>query len=292
MKFGHHQSFYLRVNWLSKAMKMIDSPGGDRFFYEDEEFHRIGLGRNMVKSLRYWALATGIMRETRNAEDRPAHELTETGRLLYENDRYVRLPLTAAVLHVALASDREQAPTLYWFFNEYAPRSSSPDEALAALARWAEQHQTRTVSIHSLKRDVDCLRLLYTAEAQQENDPEDVIASPLSGLELLYPTRDLVKRTPELEKVDIDALYYALLLYAEDRAVDSVTVEELAVQPLLWGKLFHLTSGQIMEALETLQAEPAYPVAFVRTNRIYSLRFERENPFDFLRRAYERKAAY
>ncbi|MFF2909197.1 DUF4007 family protein [Paenibacillus sp. NPDC057934] len=289
MKYGHHQSFYLRVNWLAKAFKMCDED--PKFFYSEFGFERIGLGRNMVKALRYWVVATTIMREAKDKEIGSIHELTPFGEIVKGYDRFIRLPLTSTALHCLLASNREQATTWYWYFNEYGYRSSPNEDLLHALDEWVKQHH-RAVSLNTLKRDLDCLKLMYTAQARVEDDPEEVVASPLSALHLLHDTREqFVKRSPELTELDLDGLYFNLLHYCEGHQVNSVTLEEFLVKPGLWGKLFHLSSNQILEVLERLQELPFYPVRFVRTNQLYSLSIETEDAYGFLCKAYARKAA-
>lgn len=292
MKFGQHQSFYLRVNWLAKAIKMRNQD--PRFFYNELGFEKIGLGKNMVKALRHWVVATTIMQEARDDEIGSFHEVTNFGELIQTYDRFVRLPLTSVALHSLLASNRTQATTWYWYFNEYGHRSSTNEELLCALEEWVKKHHHRPVSSNTLKRDLDCLKLMYTAKASLEDDPEEVIASPLSPLGLLlHETREqFVKRSPELTELDLDGLYFNLLHYCATHEINSVTLEELLVQPGLWGKLFNLSSNQILEALERLQELPFYPVRFVRTNQLYSLSIETEDAYDFLRKAYVRKAAH
>ncbi|CAG5087787.1 Putative uncharacterized protein [Thermobacillus xylanilyticus] len=290
MKFGHHQSFYLRVNWLSKAFKAIESD--PRFFYDDHGFEKIGLGRNMVKSLKYWSTAVGIMSEKKNEERKPVHVLTPIGELIKQHDRFVRRPLTAAVLHYLLASSKEQATSWYWFFNVCNLRSASADEVLESLNEWVFNEFDKSVSIQSLKRDIECIRQLYTSRSAVGDDPEEVVASPFSSLNLLADTKQgLVKQTPDIQNIGLDALYFSLLVYGHRHQVNSVTWEELQVKPLLWGRMYHLTSQQILEVLELLHAEPYYPLTFVRTNQLYTLNFELVEPHQFLQKAYEREAA-
>ncbi|ANY72831.1 hypothetical protein BBD41_09665 [Paenibacillus ihbetae] len=291
MKFGHHQSFYLRVNWLSKAMKMTQNDA--RFFFDEFAFEKIGLGKNMVKSLRYWVVATNVMEEEKNEQRQSIHRLTPFGKLLSKYDRFTRFPLTAAVLHVNLAFNKELSPTWYWYFNEFNQRAASNEDLLTALNDWASIHLNRRVSIHTLKRDIDCLKQMYTARTQNDDDPEDVVASPLSGLDLLYESRDqFIKRTPNLSQLDLDALYFTLLRYCELHQVNSVTLEEVLVKPLLWGKLFHLSSNQILEVMQTLQANSDFPVNLVRTNQLNILNIDPQDPYAFLEKAYERKAGF
>jgi hypothetical protein len=294
MKFGHHQSFYLRVNWLSKAIRMLtEDEQGERFFYDEFGFERIGLGRNMVKSLKFWALASGVIAEGRNEEQKPIHTITPFGELMYTYDRFIRRSLTAAVLHYFLVSNKELATTWYWFHNEYSQRSTTSEDLLKALIEWIGQQQSKAVSLNSLKKDLDCLKQLYTIRSKQQDDPEEVVASPFSRLQLLHDIKDqFVKKTPELEHIDMEALYFTLLMYCNKQQVSSVTLEELQYKQLLWGKVFHLNSNQILEALAYFESDPLYPVQFVRTNQIYNLNIEVEDPYIFLDKAYQWKAAH
>lgn len=290
MKFGHHQSFYLRLNWLAKAYKMLDEDAC--FFTSDHGFEKIGLGKNMVKSLRYWVVALQVAEERRNEQRKTFHELTQVGRLIKRYDRFVRLPLTAGVLHSLLATNVEHATAWYWFFNVFHHRTGDNAQVLQELAEWAAAHHSRPVSSQTLKRDLDCLRLIYTAEASSHDDPEEIVASPLSSLRLLQPSREqFVKRTPELDELDLDALYFALLLYCRKKHIDSVSIDELQVKPELWGKLFQLSGNQMLLALEQMQDQPGYELQLTRTNKLNHVRLEPVEPHDFLEKAYYRKAA-
>ncbi|MBE1444853.1 DUF4007 family protein [Paenibacillus sp. OAS669] len=294
MRFGQHQSFYLRVNWLSKAIRMItEDEQGNRFFYDEFGFERIGLGRNMVKSLKFWALATNILSESRDADQKAIHEITTFGELVYQYDRFVRLPLTTSLLHFFLASNKDQASFWYWFFNEFPHRSATYEELIEILQTWVQQHSKKPVSENTLKRDLECLRQLYMGNDEyQAIDPEDILASPLSKLRLLHTSKDLIaKRSPLIENIGVDAFYFVLLIYCESHKVQSLTLEEIQYKPLLWGKIFNLTSNQILDVLEKLHSSPLYPVTFIKTNQIFSLNIEVEAPYSFLEKAYRRKVA-
>lgn len=289
MKFGHHQSFYLRVNWLSKAIKMTQMD--PRFFFDEFAFEKIGLGKNMVKSLRYWSVATSMFEEVKNDEKHLTHQLTPVGQLIAQYDRFIRLPLTTAILHIELASNIEQATTTYWYFNEFNSHIASNEEVLEALQEWVAIHHNKKVSVNTLKRDLDCLKSMYTAHMNND-DPEEIVASPLSGLQLLQESKErFIKKTPQWYDIDIDALYYALLRYCEHHKVNSVTLDEILFKPLLWGKLFNFQSYQIFQVLERLNMQSEYSLRFVQTNQLYSVYIETIQPIKFLKEAYERKVS-
>src|SRR5436309_3158224 len=74
LTFSGHETFVLRYGWLKKAYEAVaEDPA---VFSGDGAIVRLGVGKNMVRSIRYWALATGIVEEepqTRGLRLRPAH---------------------------------------------------------------------------------------------------------------------------------------------------------------------------------------------------------------------------
>ena len=63
MKFRAHETFFIRKGWLSKGMRYV-SQKPDVFIDKNENpMDVLGLGSNMVKSLRYWLQAVGLTEE-------------------------------------------------------------------------------------------------------------------------------------------------------------------------------------------------------------------------------------
>lgn len=63
MKFRAHETFFIRKGWLSKGMRCV-SQKPDIFVDKNENsMDVLGIGANMVKSLRYWLQAVGLTSE-------------------------------------------------------------------------------------------------------------------------------------------------------------------------------------------------------------------------------------
>ena len=59
--FSGHETFVLRYGWLKKAYDaVLDDPG---IFTRDDAVVTLGVGKNMVRSIRHWALACEVLRE-------------------------------------------------------------------------------------------------------------------------------------------------------------------------------------------------------------------------------------
>lgn len=91
MKFKGHETFFIRKGWLSKGMKNINT---NPILFVDKNnnpMDELGLGSNMVKSLRYWLLATGLTIEEISKEDKKRHQkLTDGfGQIIFNNDRFL-----------------------------------------------------------------------------------------------------------------------------------------------------------------------------------------------------------
>ncbi|WP_215856827.1 DUF4007 family protein, partial [Acidithiobacillus ferridurans] len=112
--FSGHETFPLRQMWLKKAFdQAIDGELIRKAAFADEAaIATFGVGRNMVASIRHWALACGVMREA-DQEFRIselAREILQDGGL----DPYAEHPTTAWLAHWQLAGRCYRSTTWYW----------------------------------------------------------------------------------------------------------------------------------------------------------------------------------
>ncbi|ULM96191.1 DUF4007 family protein [Peribacillus frigoritolerans] len=287
MAYGQHQSFYLRDRWLNKGIKHLNTD--ERFFYDKDAFEKIGLGKNMVQSLRYWVVATGVVSEVYTADRKKMHHITELGKLVFQYDKFIKFPETASILHYHLVKGIEPSSTWYWYFNVYKETVSTKDNILNELKKWVKDTEKKTVSEKSLKRDIDCLVRLYTA-GQNVNDPEEVIQSPLHKLGLVEEKKGVIyKRASNYNHIGLSALMYVLLDYKSQNDVDTVSVDDLVHSVGLWGKTFNISRSSIVNALNQLTLHPKFPISFIRTNNLDLIRIPNITPQNFIQDEYSRK---
>ena len=67
MKFRAHETFFIRKGWLSKGMERVVAKGDLFVDNAENPMDVLGIGSNMVKSLRYW-LQTLLHQCRRNAD--------------------------------------------------------------------------------------------------------------------------------------------------------------------------------------------------------------------------------
>ena len=86
-KLQGHEKFPLREGWLNKG---LDAVSNDPSVFTRKDIPApdvLGIGNNMVKSLRYWLRAYGLLEDN-------GTELTDLGKKIYAEDKYLEKNFT------------------------------------------------------------------------------------------------------------------------------------------------------------------------------------------------------
>jgi len=174
-QFAGHETFPLRLLWLKKAFDAVKD-GVDRgTFQEHAAIARFGVGRNMVLSIRHWALAAGMMEESGGAI-----QPTPLGRLLLDDttgvDPYLEDPATAWMVHYAFAGSPEQTTTFFYVFNGVSQGSFDRASLARGLLDLAEGRKSWRASPDTLKRDVEVFVRSYVSSRGGEEAAEPLLA--------------------------------------------------------------------------------------------------------------------
>lgn len=286
MGYSQHQSFYLRDRWLSKAIKNIDS--NNSFFFEKDAFEKMGLGKNMVQSLKYWIIATNLFKETKE-DNKKVHEITPLGRFIKDNDRAIKYFNSAGLLHHSLTTNIETSTTWYWFFNIYPETVFTREEVLEELTKWVQKREKRVISEKSLKRDIDCLIKLYTTGGSN-SDPEEVILSPLHKLHIIEERNGIIyKKEVKMDKNNLLLIGYTLLKFGEISGISAINLDDIVHKEGLLGKLFNMKRSSIVTLISEWTEHPEYPAVFTRTNNLDTLRLPGVSSEEFINYEYRER---
>lgn len=286
MAYARHQSFYIRDKWFSKGLKAVKQ--NKRFFFEEFAFETVGLGKNMLESLKYWLLAFDVLEE-RTEDGQRVHVLSELGDILFKSDRLLQKNESISILHYHLVRNRKDLSTVFdWYFNKYKETTIGKRDLLSSFITWVSQNEVKEVSQNSLKRDIDCLIQFYT-KLPDENDPEDVLFCPFSKLSLMKSEHsgerdDTIRKvTSELSTIGIPSLYYVLLDYNQITKDRLISVDEIVNADYLWGRIFNLTRNKVIEALNILTTHDKYPIEYIRTNNLDYVRVPMISSIDYIK---------
>lgn len=257
--FSGHETFPLRQMWLKKAFDRADADGLVRreIFSADSAIAKFGVGRNMVGSIRHWALACDVIRET---DPKGPFHLTNNAKTIFADgglDPYSENPATAWYAHWCLAGRGTRATTWFWLFNVLTSQTFTRDEALPPLSDYAKvvAPGKKQPARATLARDLDtCLRgyapRAGTATAEEAAEPM------LGELGLIEEERKGVFSFRRGPKATLpDALFAWALLDYWDRAAPgetAMTFETVAYAAGAPGRVFKLDEDSVAERLFAL----------------------------------------
>ncbi len=184
-RFSGHETFAFRHAWLPKAYRLLQQ-NSLAFADVDGAMIELGLGKNMVRALRFWAEVAGVARPVggRGLELTPfAHDVLGPQGL----DPFLEDVRTLWLLHWKLSARSERALFAWRFLlSHWAFPELTRSEALAAFARESARlghsHSAITLSQH-----LDAFLHTYLSSRSSRVGIEDSLDGPLVDLTLLEP---------------------------------------------------------------------------------------------------------
>ncbi len=264
-KLRGHETFAIRKGWLSKGMKRVQDDGEVFLSRENNPMDVLGIGANMVKSLRHWLQAVGLTEEPETG--RRSQRLTDFGKLVFRHDRYLEEAGTLQLLHYKLASNKRLAPSWYYFFNEHKGEISE-DEFAQGLENWLAMEGQEPPSRRLVQDDFACIVSTYLPRHKSnptKDSPESNLECPLAELGLI----DFLKKSDRTYKKVAPSpktLHPWIVLAAiADTAGGKTEIQlhELSQAPRSISKTFNLDTIALLEAL--YQAEGLGQIKLVRT---------------------------
>lgn len=269
MKFKGHETFYIRKGWLSKGMKnIIQKP--DLFVDKNTNpMDLLGLGSNMVKSLRYWLQATGLTEEIIK-DKRHIQVLTSFGKMVYENDKYIEESGTLNLIQYKLATNKDEATSWYYFFNVFNFQEFSRDDFVRGLNNYLLEENEILPSRSSVEGDFDCIINTYLTKQkthQKEINPENNIDCPLGELGLIDIVNRKYNLTTYKKSTPLTSSFnkWIILAVINDcvKGKSEISLNELLLGEKNIGRIFNLDSIAMLEILQDI--EKSEKIKIIRT---------------------------
>jgi len=258
--FGRHESFALRFGWLTKGFQAFEESleKGENIFTSDDAVVKLGVGKNMVNSIRHWLRATKLIEI-----DKDVKRTTRLGRFLFSvqdgKDPYLEDEATIWLLHWLLATNPEHATSWYWFFNLFHKPEFTAQEVSNAIVDFTKEKITAKCSLTSVKNDCAVLLRAYVPSKGNTKAPvEEALDSPLSMLRLishLPATKAYQSRLDRRDNLPIGIFGFAIADLFQQRDISEMPIEELMYSKngnVAPGLLFRLTENGLLVKLEQL----------------------------------------
>lgn len=261
-RFSGHESFTCRYAWIPKAVaSVIEDPMIFRDI--DSAMVRLGLGKNMVQSLRFWVQA---MRVAEPAES-GGLQVTQFGNQIFCThtglDPYLEDMTTLWLLHWQLCS-HDEGPLFAWDF--LFNRFHETDIVRSNVLKTMESESIlldRPLAKATLAQHFDIFMHTYVPTRGTKNEIlEDSLDCPLTELGLIIPNGKKVNRKGDLEssfcfnrepkpELSNGVFLFAVFDYWRRYKPDEVTLSlnELATGLSSPGQVFKLPEDDVRKRL-------------------------------------------
>ena len=254
--FSGHETFPFRYTWLKKGVDAVTEDSA--VFASDRATIVLGVGKNMVRSIRHWCVAGGLIQAM---ADRKQFKPTDLGKAIFDDDGfdpYLEDSATLWLIHAQLARNASRATTWYWAFGVFNQNEFRKERFTSELIDWTEKNGWNRISEKSIKRDVDCfLRTYVPSRVTKGTTIEDSFNCPLVELGLISDSYDeLTYQFHRGAKPSLPTPVFAAALsrFWESRAGDrnSLALGQIAYAPQSPGQIFKLDEDSIVGYLEEL----------------------------------------
>jgi len=258
--FARHETFHPRWGWVKKGYDASTrTPGA---FTADDATLQLGVGKNMVRAIRFWSLAAKATVE-RVDPDRPRMSLvhpSSAGHSVFAEDGfdpYSEDPGTLWLLHWLLLAPACSLPVWWAAFHEFGAVEFSEEtltafvtEQVNAVSAWSAPHPS------SIAKDVSCLLRTYAPSVSARQTFDDLVDCPMRELGLLRVV-DPSKRAYRFAvggkaTLPADIVLFAALDFLARSDADSrtVTISRLATEPGSPGRAFKLSEADVIDLIE------------------------------------------
>lgn len=263
-QFSGHETFPLRQLWLMKAVhytndRLASSKGKIPASFSGEvAMNYLGVGKNMVSSILYWARACAMIEEN-------STHATLLGKLIFGDfqgsvglDPYNESITTAWLVHWNLCSVPYKCSAFWFIFNYMTKMDLSRTDLVDAIMEFVKHHDCK-VSELTVKRAVDvCLRSYVPNFACRSKAISEEFVEPLLGsLGLMQvKSRDVIsmKRTPR-PTLHPALFAYCLLDYWQNLGQQASTLDFTRLMHDVGspGKVFRVDETSLVNYLEQLE---------------------------------------
>lgn len=269
LQVSGHETFPCRYGWLKKsfdAVRQVEGSGLDQVLGVFNPNHAIadfGVGKNMVSSMRHWAMACGVLDATIRGGRTEALSTSALGRIIFDGgDPYLEQPGSLWLLHWRLAALPGRATAWYFAFSEFNDAIFTRETLAARLmARIDEMRESgrlagSRIARATIDRDAECLVRTYVSRSSRKGLSEDGLESPFAELGLVAPLAGGALQFRRGPKPSLPDAVFALALVEFWRhhfpTRGTLSIETIAHEPGSPGRVFLMDEESLAERLERI----------------------------------------
>lgn len=255
--FGRHESFSLRYGWVPKGLQSLFS--NSHIFGDEDATVELGVGKNMVKAIKYWLLATQLAEPGDERTLKP----TPLGEVVFMEegwDPYIEDDATIWLMHWLLATNPDYATAFYWFFNVFHRAEFSTNDASDSLVQFVHSTFDRSFAKKTIHNDLLILLRMYSSTPEKKQSKGMELESPFSNLGLIDYHSDVKTYQSTFstrDSIPPGIFGFALTQFFLEQGVRELPLERLVYsqngQPTI-GTIFRLSENGLLQLVEKTMA--------------------------------------
>lgn len=273
-RYSGHETFPCRYAWLPKAFSAIEVDR-DAFADEEKAMIKLGVGKNMVRAIRFWMVEMSV--GVRRPEG--GYQPSDFARAIFNRkkgiDPFLQDIRTLWLLHWKLSTHSVEEPLFAWDFliNNWQSPEVSRSAVIQAFRKAADK-EARPPSDVTLEQHFDTFLHTYVPTRSRKGEiREENLDCPLVELEFITPVGErridgTGKREPIYafrmeDKPDITPELFAFALddyWNMRRSTEkTLTFKDIAFGHGSPGQVFKLPEWSVRERLEAISADASGP---------------------------------
>lgn len=256
MVVNKHGSFYLRSGWGTKIIDAVKED--DTIFSPNNEqaaVDTIGLGRVMIKALRYWSDAIGLTEEEKKQVG-ITKKRTALFDLIDQYDRYYQRLGSLLLMHRNLARNKKDATAWYWVFNELKNQSFTKEEFVDGFHAFLGVNGV-SVKRTAIEKEFNCFKNTYISDDKFDRKTimdEDTYPF-LAPLHLLKINNEKKYEKVPYAKTEmpLEILLYSIAYDNSNEEGEweqkQISIDQLMEENLQIGKYYNMRYSKLIEML-------------------------------------------
>jgi hypothetical protein len=267
-RYSGHDAFPCRYTWLPKAVRGLGT-NEELFSDEDAAMVALGVGKNMVRSIRFWADAGSISSDKKNG---PGISVSEFGKQLFGgrgHDPFLEDIQTLWLIHWKFSTNVDQ-PLFAWHYmlNFWHRPDFTRAETILTLSQEAKRLGKNLSDITLDHHFTTFLHTYVPTRGKKGEVQEDNLDCPLTELELIEKIGERTHadsnrresiyafRVEEKPEISPELFAYCLDDYWSKwhKNEKTLSFREVAIGEGSPGQVFKLPEQAIRERLECLES--------------------------------------
>lgn len=280
--FSGHDSFQCRQLWLKKGYDYVRD---GKNFNDEDSVVQLGVGKNMVSSIRFWLKAFNII----DSKDVP----TEFGKKIFDDevgfDPFLEDEASHWLLHYQLVKTG-YASIYSIIFNEFRKEKLffNKEKFVSYVKRIGESNQDLVLNENTLAKDFIVFTNLYKNDTESK-DVEDSFSGILSEIELLKTSGKGKEEQYYVENTERYTLPVEVVLFTildNSTYGNSISLNALEFEINSPGSIFALSRAGLMNKITDVVNE-FKDITFTDQAGIKELQFKNKlEPYKILEKYY------